>query len=674
MVAALRCSIRVLSTAVLLVGLAAPVRMRAEEGPSRGEQGETCAGSAITPAFAETLYKELAPLRESDGCQLTRFDTGRCRITIGLQAPAGAEHVFDLASALNAGESGQRVGGWALVLPPDLGRDCGATLAAVERVLAETRAPRGAPPDSDDSLLVRTNYAVLAASFVLLVLGTAAILVRETRSQRPSPSAIVALFIIWAVALSLRLYVSPRTFLHEYYHIAETLSLYLTGRSVPLYGDTGPALFRFVSTVLGRPYELQVVFLTNAVLSSLAIPAVALFDLALIGSWPHALCAAALLCFLPQHLRFSAAEDLFVQAVTLGMWALGLFALYLRTRRVGDALLSALALSLAMQTRPEMIVFPAMLVMLVVLLEKRWWRLFIDWRTLLAASLLALLLVPRFLELGQALQESSPTAMLPELPRYLSHLVLFEPGVTPAVYWVFLAIGSVWTARNAPYVLLWVVLLFIGYTLSSLSLFDNPPYDLRSQLLPTSFVVLIAAGAAPVWLALWGRRRRVGLAVGACLLALLAASVVASSFGFVTELRDQQLEWAFLERTVPLLPERATLLSAVETGGRNLDGFPRFLLSRANRTYDMVDVRRAASGAVRWPEADDELIYYQGMYCYFAFADEPAPDPMTPACSAVRDRYVLEPLFAENLETHGYSYMRYGSPPFHIGFFRLRER
>jgi hypothetical protein len=98
-------------------------------------------GAAIRPEFAEDLFKRLAPLRESDGCRLVRFDTHRFRILIGLAPPAGGEHAFELATATGMSPAKRRVGSWALAVPVEIERDCGATLAAVERVLLETAAP-----------------------------------------------------------------------------------------------------------------------------------------------------------------------------------------------------------------------------------------------------------------------------------------------------------------------------------------------------------------------------------------------------------------------------------------------------------------------------------------------------------------------------------------------------
>jgi hypothetical protein len=636
---------------------------------------EVSDGAAITPEFAKGLYDQFLPLREPDGCRLTRFDTSRFRIAVGLQAPSGTEHVLEFATITHRGGAERRVGDWMLSVPAELERDCAATVAAMQRVLHDTDAPQGSWFGTSGITVVVANYSLLALCFVLLVLGTLHILYRETTLHRPSPYAVAALFLVWAVALALRLSLSPRTFLHEYYHIAETVAGYLKGEIGPAYGNAGPALYRFAGAVFGRPDDLRVIFLTNAVIASLAVPAVALLDLALIGSWPRALCAAVLLCVLPQHLRFSAAEDLFVVAVTFGLWSLALFALYLRTRRLEDVLCAAIALSLAMQSRPEMLFFPAVVLGMLVLTAPGAWRVLLAWRSLVAFLLLAVLLIPRFVDFLRALQDSPPGAALPPLERYLRGLVLFQPQVTPPIYLVLLAAGLLWGIVRRPGFTLWVVAVYVGYTLFSLSVFDNPPFNLRAQILPTAFVVLIAAGAASAWLGLAGRYRRQALVIGAGLLAAVAVGVVLGSRPFVTELRDQQLEWAFLERTVPLLPERATLLTAVDVGPRRLDAFPQFLLQRASKRHEMIDVQRVASGEVAWPNAGDDVLYYQGMFCYFAFDDEASPDPITATCQAVHDRYVTEPLFVEDLHTKGYSRMRYardGQGPYRIGFYRLK--
>ncbi len=635
-------------------------------------------GAAITPEFAETLYARVGQLREPDGCRVTRFDTTLYRITIGLAAPAGAEEFFDLATRSGLVPVSRTAGDWAIAVPAPLARDCPATVAAIERILAETAAPVGGWHVGSAALSSQSHYVLLAATFLLLLLGTVHVLYREAAANAAPRSAVVVLVLLWAVALGLRLWLSPRTFLHEYYHIAETVPAYLSGEVVPGYGKTGPALFRLVGRLLGRGEDLRIIFLTNAVISSLAVPAAAFLVLAVVRSWPQALCAALLLAVLPQHLRFSAAEDLFVQAITFGMWSLALFASYQRTRRLEDALLGVLAASLATQSRPEMIFFPAVVVAFLLCVEPRAWRVLFAWPTLVAGAVLAVLLVPHALDVMRSMREArSPAPHVPSVRNYFKTLLLFDPRITPIIYPLMLVVGAAWAAIRRPGWLLWTVAVYVGFTVFALSIFDNPPYHLRVQNLPMSYLVLLAPGAVPAWMAAWRRHRQLGAALGIAFLVVSAIAVVARWRGFVGELKDQQLEWAFLERHVPELPARGTLITSIEAGGHHLDAFPEFLLTRNGQRYALVDIRRAAEGAVAWPEPTGELLFYQGMFCYFGIDDEPAPEPMTPACRAVHEHYNAEPLLVKDLHTEGYSALRYaqgGRGVYRIGFYRLTPR
>jgi hypothetical protein len=653
--------------------VAARADERALQDAGTAPQDSVADGAAITPEFAAQLFARVAPLQESDGCRLESFDTQRFRFVIGLKTPAATVHTLEVATSSRFGDAAHKAGNWALAASPGLERECGATLAAIAALLTVTEAPSTARWGAD---LGRDIHSVLILCFALLLVGTVLILLREAASGGVAWSAVLALLAISAVGLALRLGLSPRTFLHEYYHIAETVPGYLTGSLPPLYGKTGPAMFRMIGRLLGRPEDVGVIFLTNAIFAALAIPAVALLDLAVARNWPRALLAAALLCILPQHLRFSASEVLVVQATTFGFWATALFALYLRTRRLPEALCAALATALAMQARPEMMVFPALPLALLLLTQPRSWRLLLGWRSLVAFAVLVLLLVPRLLELLSVLGDGpSPGAASLGLDRFLNRLVLLDDGVTPALYRGILLVGLLWGLWSQPGLTAWVVLIFCGFSAFSLSLFDNWPANLRLQLLPTSFTVLAAAGAAPLWMRLWGARQRQAARAGLALVALLGAATVARARPFITELRDQQLEYAFLDRSAARLPERGRLLSAVDMGGRNLDAFPEFLLRREGRKYQLTDIRRAFAGEIDWPPPGEDLLFYQGMFCYFAFEPTATVDPMTPLCAAVHERYDSEPLIVEELNTQGYSqltYARGGEGPYEVGFFRLR--
>lgn len=653
---------------LVLAIVAACTAARADSGEPPGAPD----GAAITHEFAKALFDRIAPLRQPDGCVLSRFDTSRFRIVAGMTTGSGVDHPFEFASGSPWGDGGRRIGGWILVVPEQLDRDCAATIAAIERVLRDTPAPQGLAWEAGQLSVVQLNQYVLAASFVLLLLGTVHVLVREVRLHRPPAGPILALAVLWLIALALRVALSPRTFLHEYYHIAETITAYLTGNNPPTYGNAGPVIYRFVGVLIGRPYDVDVIFLTNLVLASIAVPAIALLDLAISRRWIRAICTGVLLCVLPHHLRFSASEVLFIPAITFAIWSLALAVLYLRTRTIVDALLCITALSLAMQTRPELMLFPAALLALLVLVEPRSWRVLFEWRTWTALAVLAVLLSSRLLQLSQALGDgSSPAPQLLGWRQFVESLVLLDPRVTPWVYLPLLGCGAVWTLWRSPGLLVWSALVYAGYTLFSLSLFSNPPYNVRSQLLPTTFLMLVAGGVGSLWTDLWGRRRRWAVGLGAPLLLALAAAIAMQGHVFITELRDQQLEWAFLRANVPDLPAQGRLLAAVDIGGRNLDAFPEYLLRTNDKTYAPFDVRKAAAEQIAWPEPGEDLVYYQGMYCYFAFGNEPSPDPMTAVCRAVHDRYAARPIAVADLDTTGYSAMQYAHGPYRIGFYRL---
>jgi len=653
---------------VLVLALAACAGARADSGEPRGAPD----GAAITHEFAKALFDRMAPLRQSDGCVLSRFDTSRFRIVAGLKTGSGDDLPFEFASGSLWSDGGRRIGGWILVVPDQLDRECAATIAAIEHILRETPAPQGMAWEAGQLTVVQLNQFLLAASFVLLVLGTVYVLVREVRIHRPPAGAVLALAVLWLSALAIRSALSPRTFLHEYYHIAETITAYLTGNNPPTYGNAGPVIYRFVGVLIGRPYDVDVIFLTNLVLASLAVPAIALLDLAICGRWTRAICTGVLLCVLPHHIRFSASEVLFIPAITFALWSLALAMLYLRTRSTVDALLCVAALSLAMQTRPELMFFPAALLALVVLVEPRSWAVSFEWRTWTAFAVLAVLLSSRLLQLSQVLGEgSSPAPQLLGWRQFVESLVLLDQRVTPWVCLPLLVLGAAWALRHKPGLLVWSALVYAGYTLFSLSLFSNPPYNVRSQLLPTTFLMLVAGGVASLWTDLWGRRRRWAFGLGAPLLLVLAAGIALQGKAFITELRDQQLEWAFLRANVPALPAQGRLLAAVDIGGRNLNAFPDYLLRTNDKKYAPFDVRKAAAEQIAWPEAGEDLVYYQGMYCYFAFGNEPSPDPMTAACRAVHDRYEARPIAVVDLDTTGYSAMQYAHGPYRIGFYRL---
>ena len=70
--------------------------------------------------------------------------------------------------------------------------------------------------------------------------------------------------------------------------------------------------------------------------------------------------------------------------------------------------------------------------------------------------------------------------------RFRLSLVFFQPPLTPLLYRVVVVVGAICAALRRPGWLLWVGAVYVGYTVFALSIFDNAPYHLRSQILPTA--------------------------------------------------------------------------------------------------------------------------------------------------------------------------------------------
>jgi hypothetical protein len=148
-------------------------RVREHAVGARRARPASGAGAAITPAFAQELYDRLAPLRESDGCRVVGLDTSRFSMTVGLQARSGEEYTLDLAHEPDHGDAARRVGAWALAVSAELERDCGLTLAGIERVLGnlEAPAPLGGIDAGERRLAGYAGLLLLVAAGLLLGLA-----------------------------------------------------------------------------------------------------------------------------------------------------------------------------------------------------------------------------------------------------------------------------------------------------------------------------------------------------------------------------------------------------------------------------------------------------------------------------------------------------------------------
>ena len=100
-------------------------------------------GRPVTSELARSLFDRVSVLDEPDGCRVTAFDTERWYITIGLRARTATVHSLRVATA-RSGRQERMAGDWALLIAPELERECPSTLAAIAALFAATSRPNAA--------------------------------------------------------------------------------------------------------------------------------------------------------------------------------------------------------------------------------------------------------------------------------------------------------------------------------------------------------------------------------------------------------------------------------------------------------------------------------------------------------------------------------------------------
>lgn len=482
--------------------------------------------------------------------------------------------------------------------------------------------------------------------------------------------ALIALPAVTLVGLLVRVAFSPRTMLHEYYHAGDHLLGYLFPQAGQrfFYGDTGPTLYTLANAVMGG--DEQAVFTTNLLLSVLTIPVLAVFDYVLFRDWKRATFTASLFALLPLNVRFAASEDLSNPAVLLGTLALILGVVFVQRGGFVAAVGAALATSLTMQTRPELMLWPLAVLVVALAASKagQWIRLLSI--PAAVAALVLLTALPQALHLVSLPGSERLHGGIFQKPGLIA---FFDPKAVPPLL-VLMAIGGLaWALRHRRWLGVALLLVAAGGAHVSLTFFLNPPpYNLRTQMITLPTLLVLCGCVVPL---LRERLAKIPSLARVAPAAVLVAMALwsASSTAWVKQLGDSQQEFDFLVRTVPKLPTGPgallTVVGGHESGGR-VGMFPMHLLSRAGSELVPRALPDPTNPSAHWPPADGSTVFYQGMYCYSSFKDEPPAMPLTPRCARVHEHYVLEPIVTEEIAGPGYSPMEYAPPPYRIGFYR----
>ncbi len=511
--------------------------------------------------------------------------------------------------------------------------------------------------------------ALFAAAAVTWFSSTATALRSLARECPPPRWALPGLAGVTALGGIIRFVVSPRTFLHEGFQIAQDVQFALFNDNLgELSGRvTGPLIYRLAHAVLGGGE--RALFSTNLLLATLTIPAVALLDLAIFRAWPRALFAGLLFALLPVHVRWSASEDLSIPGVFFATWALTALASYVTTRTTIALVTCIAALAAAVQVSGDLSALPAVFVLFVLCAMPR-----SDWTTLVAPralsclGLFGLLLSPRIVF---AVLHKSPDLLTTVTN---ARTALPDPALTPVVLWLLLAAGAAWAARsNQKGYAAWTIVAALGYAFHAVASQASRPGQQRLQLVSMPWLMVLCAGALPALLAVSGRSRSVR-ALAACALGLVPLAGLAARVPAIRQLSDQQQEWLFLREAVPELPKDASQLLALATPtSEAVDAFPAFLLSQHPQKLGVIDIVEAAK-TMKWPAPDSGLLYYEGVYCRLlpnVVELPPGPGDKRDFCEEVHKRYRLKPVTTQLLLGPSYTPLVAWPAPYNVGFYEL---
>lgn len=520
------------------------------------------------------------------------------------------------------------------------------------------------------------GVALLLALAALALLADLPRAVRELTFSRPHGGRVaLAVLGLTLAGWLLRVWIAP-TFIREAYSLQ--LNPYAAWMNIPdgtlsAY-PRGPDVLVGVWARLfgGAPYDVW--FSLHATLGALTVPLSYLATVALTRSRGAGLAAAAVLAFLPQHVRLSASESVHVTLIFWGVIAVGWAALAARNGRLRSFAAAALAAGAVVVSRPEgALLGPALLVIAwstpgsgvrrnltspvrLALLAGIVW--------LLAPSVAAITTdasIQHFIP-GSHTGEGLGWGTLLHLPMLIvwpdGHNGLFDVATSPLWVWPLALWGGVvlWrrggrhAAAGLALGLVVYLLLYAGMA-PSVTIWKMTRY--HGSLLPAAVPLVglglwdavgrAAAALPPAWaVRLAGAGPRAAAAISIAAVGLLAWWPAMTALP-----RDWQrdLQWALkLGATEPALADPDVRVVLPDNRRRFLDLTPRKLIEPLTQGHQPLSASvtvAEALGALHAHGDDTPAVYYEGLYCWLAVTPG---EPINPQCRAMHEGFELIPL------------------------------
>jgi hypothetical protein len=482
----------------------------------------------------------------------------------------------------------------------------------------------------------------------------------------------LALALVFGVALVLRLFCSPWAVIHENAHGYEFIRTAFTLVGSFYYG-AGFAAFHHPLSLIFGPHP-GVLFAAKAVLGALSSVLLVFLGVRLLGGWPAGVLAGLAYACWPTAVRIGGSECFFPLAVFFGLTAWWGWLLAWRWGQPILFLLAAGAAAFAVQVRPEMALWPLLLLLSLPLCPgwTRWLRSGWSWAAL--AVFLALTAPWIVVRAGWMRLEGLPGFLRLDPLSFAAALVsrgnlVLDRAWAPEAAWVLGGLGlmvlPLGRPRAAPALLLGALLL----AWPVLGVQSGQASAVRLQSLFT-VPVLLLIGLGAGWLVGRFREQYRWLA----LLVIGAALLFNSTFKLprAALAEEPQLEYRFLQRELPALPARCTIVTADRfMAGRVISTeLPVWWLGERN-WLELGAFLQAGT-----PDPGREcVVFYQGLSC-FEFLDHELerlpPTRIRTECQRILPRFSLRPLAEERLPNRpDEGFLHLPSPTVTLGFYRL---
>ena len=486
----------------------------------------------------------------------------------------------------------------------------------------------------------------------------------------PSRAHGVALLAIVAVGAALRFGLVPAPY-HAFNWMNDLVGRVATEPEPAWYGN-GYGIFMWLFTLPGLDPE-RAIFTGNRVCGLMAPAALFAATRALTGNATQGLCAALLLAVLPLHARLSASESM--QIIPAFFLLLAVVGFRGHARSGSRTLLAAgiASFTYAVLTRTDAAVIALALPLAYgPTIDRR--RARDPW--LWAGVAITAALAGPLAVLG-IYNHNATLVSLNETARTFTQSLALAGSphaiwaiVAAAGFFLLASQGAGWGAATA-------AVAFAG--LAAVAGFDRNPAN-RLQLLCAQYPwLLVGASAVPATLCRLGAGiTRPMAAVG--LTVFIAWESARAPFWRVVW--DQQQEWAFFERALPLVSLSGTGTrtlvepSREDVSGSYIPSLPEYRLTRGGSIMGIGEFMARPSfkqGGLR-----GTVIYYRSLACFetpkadLGFSGPEGWDARQ-FCEAIESRFRLEPIATAVIDAPPY-WATHRQKPVQIGFFRLEPK